>query len=410
MKDIAPELLLKLQEEFKKKFNASKKIELLNKKLLKGNATHQESNQLAIELGTILSDVYKENIKSEILPEGRLFYNIAKRTVEPTIKQNYDLISNYSKDVQSALNKKAGLRIQGKPPDINQDRIEGIINRVSSEKFEEVKWILDEPIKNFSQSIVDDTVKTNADFQYKLGLKPKIVRRETGSCCDWCKEVVGVYEYPKVPKDVYRRHRYCRCTVDYHPGDGKVQNVHTKKWIDPEKDNKIEKRKKIGIQIKDINRKDDSKQYKEYIKILGKDNMPSSLNLFQNLKYDNTKGYERLLREKETISKIKEKTWSSDFKKKVIETYYDFRKEGYEFTVHGCERFIKHESQGKYTKEEVLNVLNKDFNFKQVNDNRPVKYHDNIQIVYLDNKVEVLNAIKRGGNFNIKEVFYEYNK
>ena len=247
MKDIAPELLLKLQEEFKKEFNASRKIKELNKKLLEGNVTHQESNELAIELGTLLSDIYMENIKSERLPEGKLFYNIARRTIEPTIKQNYDLISNYSRDVQTTLNKKAGLKILGIPPDINQDRIDGIINRVSSENFEEVRWILNEPIKNFSQSIVDDTVKTNADFHYELGLKPKIVRQESGSCCDWCKEVVGVYEYPKVPKDVYRRHRYCRCSVDYHPGDGKVQNVHTKKWIDLNRDDKINIRKKIAL-------------------------------------------------------------------------------------------------------------------------------------------------------------------
>lgn len=43
--------------------------------------------------------------------------------------------------------------------------IDGIINRLSSEpELEKIKWILREPIKNFGQVIVDDTVRVNADF------------------------------------------------------------------------------------------------------------------------------------------------------------------------------------------------------------------------------------------------------
>lgn len=140
-------------------------------------------------------------------------------------------------------------------PEINQDRIDGIVNKISEyDDFKEGKWLLEEPIKNFAQSIVDDTIKTNADFQYKSGLTPKIVRKEVGSCCDWCKEVVGVYEYPDVPKDVYRRHRFCRCTVDYLPGDGRKQDVHTKKWTDTDKNDEIQKRIKSSEDIRESNK------------------------------------------------------------------------------------------------------------------------------------------------------------
>lgn len=140
-------------------------------------------------------------------------------------------------------------------PEINQDRIDGIVNKISEyDDFKEGKWLLEEPIKNFTQSIVDDTIKTNADFQYKSGLTPKIVRKEVGNCCDWCKEVVGVYEYPDVPKDVYRRHQRCKCTVDYLPGDGRKQDVHTKKWIDADKNDEIQKRIKSSEDIRESNK------------------------------------------------------------------------------------------------------------------------------------------------------------
>ena len=44
-------------------------------------------------------------------------------------------------------------------------------------------------------------------------------------CCDWCREVVGEYDYPDVSDDVYKRHRYCRCTVEYKAGNGRAQDV-----------------------------------------------------------------------------------------------------------------------------------------------------------------------------------------
>ena len=254
MQDISPELLEKLQAEFKKKFNLNKNIKKLNGLILSKKATFTEANEFAFELGNILAETFQENLSSEILPDGRMYFNIAKKVIEPQIYQNYELISAYSSDVQNMLNKKSGMGIKAIRPPVNQDRIDGIIKRVSDEEeFDKIKWILNEPIKNFSQSVVDDTIKANAEFQYKAGLKPKIVRKEFGKCCEWCREVVGVYEYPKVPKDVYKRHRYCRCSVEYIEA-GKRQNVWTKKWKDIDEDDKIKERIEFSQKEK-INKK-----------------------------------------------------------------------------------------------------------------------------------------------------------
>ncbi|WP_455257315.1 hypothetical protein [Peptoniphilus asaccharolyticus] len=288
MKDIAPELLEKLQEEFKKKFNASEKIKALNKKLLDKTVTHRESNELAVEVGDLLAKVFQENLSADILPDGKMYYNIAERVINPTMKQNYELISAYSTETQTIMNHEAGLHIKGVKPELNQDRINGIIERVSGEDdFDKIKWILDEPVRNFSQAIIDDTVKINAESHHKLGLKPKVFRREKGDCCDWCKQVEGVYEYPEVPKDVWRRHRYCRCTVEYYPGDGRRQNVHTKKWIDPEKDDKIEKRKKATEEKPRILHKEDVST-KDFVRGSGK-NYPIKFIGSDHVKFDDEK-------------------------------------------------------------------------------------------------------------------------
>lgn len=264
MEDISPELLEALKNDFRNKFNSSKKIEKLNELLLENKASYKEANEYAIEVGDILAEVFKNNLKAEMLPDNKMYYNIAKKVIEPNLNSNYDLISEYSKVVQSLMNEKSNIGLKAIKPSINQDRIDGIINRISEEdNFEDIKWILYEPVKNFSQSIVDDTIKTNAEFQYKSGLSPKIERKEYGSCCEWCKKMVGEYDYPDVPKDVYRRHRYCRCSVEYINGE-KRQNVWSKNTFEGRTEREL---KEFRIrQIRDIIKSKEEKDKKEILK------------------------------------------------------------------------------------------------------------------------------------------------
>lgn len=246
--DIVPALLEDIQEAFNERTYASKKLKKIVKRLKNKSATYLDANHFAIEIGEILSDVLRTKITTEVLPDGKMYFNIADRILNPTMKKNYDLISNFIVDVQTELNRTAKLRLKGQIPEFNQDRIDGIINRISNEEdFESIKWLLDEPIINFSQSIVDDGIKTNAGFHAKAGLQPQITRRVSGHACEWCKNLSGTYDYYEVPDDIYRRHERCRCTVDYKPGDGRQQDVWSKRWKDPKKQEKISVRKTLNM-------------------------------------------------------------------------------------------------------------------------------------------------------------------
>lgn len=242
-RDIVPELLRQIQLEFTKGIVNSRKLLVLLEKLELKLATYADANEQAIEVGEILARVLANTIKPEDLPNGMMYYNIAERILDPTLKTNHQLVTAYASDVQSILNEKAGLHIKPQIPAVNQERIDGLVNRISSEPFKIGKWLLSEPIVNFSQSIVDDMVKENAEFQFEAGLQPKVIRRSVGGCCDWCDGLAGTYNYPyDVPDDVWRRHRFCRCTVEYDPGDGKRRNVHTKKIPGSKEDREAQKR------------------------------------------------------------------------------------------------------------------------------------------------------------------------
>lgn len=229
MIDIAPELLEKLRRAFSEKFTKSKKIDKILSTIREGKPTYTEVNDLSVEVGDILAEVFGENLTQDLLPDGRMYYNIAKRTIEPMMVNNYDIVTENAEIVQEILNKQAGMGIKAQVPALNQSRIDGIIDRLDeAELFDDIKWILDEPIKNFTQAIVDDAIEKNTEFHKGLGLVPSVTRIVKGDCCDWCREVAGTYYYPDIPDDVYRRHRYCRCTVEYDPGDGKKKNAWKK--------------------------------------------------------------------------------------------------------------------------------------------------------------------------------------
>ena len=245
--DVLPGILQEVQERFERDFGKSEIVRKAFAALKAKKATYKTANQFAIEIGDILSKALGASLSTDKLPDGKMYYNIAQRLLTDVLGRNHELVSGYASDVQKNLNDKAKIGLKVQVPELNLDRIAGIVNRFSSEEnFEDVSWLLGEPIVNFTQSIIDDSIQKNAEFHHQSGLQPEIVRKSYFHCCEWCQEVQGNYKYPRVPKDVYRRHQHCRCIVDYDPKSGKIQNVWTKKWNSIDKE-RVERRKLIGV-------------------------------------------------------------------------------------------------------------------------------------------------------------------
>lgn len=245
--DVLPAILQEVQERFESDFGKSEIVRNAFETLKAKKATYKTANEFAIEVGEILSKVLGASLIADKLPDGKMYYNIAQRLLSDVLGRNYEIISGYTRDVQKKLNTDAKISLKVQVPELNQDRIAGIVNRLASEeKFEDVSWLFGEPIVNFSQSIIDDSIQKNAEFHYKSGLQPEIVRKSYFHCCDWCQEVQGSYKYPRVPRDVYRRHQHCRCIVDYDPKSGKVKDVWSKIWRKTDESDKIEARKNIN--------------------------------------------------------------------------------------------------------------------------------------------------------------------
>lgn len=247
MEDIAPQLLETLRTRFSEKIAVNPKIRALAKKIKAGDATYVDAEDYAYLIGNALSEVFMDNLSSAVLPDGRMYFNIAQRVLQPLLEEDHAIVSEAAAMVQTFLNQKANIGIKAQTVPVDEDRVYGIVNKVAeAESFDDVKWVLDAPVVNFSMNVVDETLRANVDFQGRSGLTPKVIRKSERKCCKWCSDLVGVYDYP-VDREVYRRHERCRCTVDYDPGDGRRQNVHTKRWTAPGESDMIEERKRYAL-------------------------------------------------------------------------------------------------------------------------------------------------------------------
>lgn len=246
IEDVAPALLEQLQKDFRSRVQDNRKLQDLLKLVNDGKATYIQAEELACEMGEALSQTFGNCLSSAVLPDGKMYFNIAQRVVAPMLQEDHQLIAQATEQVQAALNKKAGIGLKPQTVAVDEDRVYGIVNKISeAEVFDDVAWMLGEPVVNFSQAVVDSILKANVDFQGKAGLSPKLYRKAERKCCKWCRGLAGVYDYPMVPDDVYRRHERCRCIVDYDPGDGRRQNVHTKQWKNAADRDMIETRKNL---------------------------------------------------------------------------------------------------------------------------------------------------------------------
>lgn len=235
MEDITPKLIDELEKVFNQKIRNSGYISGFLQKVKKGTATLTDTQLYSKELGQILGNTFKEVLREDTLPDGRLYWNIAERTMLPMLNNNYDLVTNASVEVQKIIDIKDGIGIKPIKPDRPDDRIKGILDNVTVDniEFEEVKRRMTEPVVNITEHFFDAFILVNADLRYRAGLHPKIIRRVKGKACKWCKNLAGVYDYEEVKdkgNDVFRRHENCHCQVTYESGKER-QNVWTKQFI-----------------------------------------------------------------------------------------------------------------------------------------------------------------------------------
>lgn len=220
-------------------------LRTIAKRLESGRGSYSDAFMIARVLGNILKETYTTILATD----AELTMEIAEELIRPTLEGRYKTIAQASQLAQQAVNKSAGVNLKATKAELNQSRVDGIIVKAvadSVKDHDEMIRTLGSNAENFCMSVVDDTVRTNADAWFTAGLSPVIIRKADGpKACKWCQALVGAYEYPVTNNDVYRRHKNCYCSVTMSKDGGRTsQSVWDNKKF---KANEQERRRHIEI-------------------------------------------------------------------------------------------------------------------------------------------------------------------
>ena len=232
MTELGNSLYTKASQIFDGLVASDKKLKRIRARLRDGTS-YFDANDYAVRLGELLSKALNEST------DGLAFLSeeVAQELLEPLLTQDHDLIGVAISQIQKNMNTANGVGLNPMIPDVNTNRIEGLVKKVASGDLEQTRWVLGEPIINYSMSVVDEGIQKNAEATTKIGLKAYIIREAeksgVGSVtrgnkkykyiipCRWCADLAGKYDYEDVKdkgNDVYRKHEGCRCHITYVQG------------------------------------------------------------------------------------------------------------------------------------------------------------------------------------------------
>ena len=244
--DVVPVLNDRIQTDFKNNVMKDRRIRQISQRIRDGTATFVDGHDYAERLGENLSKALVTNLTADTLPDGKLYYNIAKRTVTPALEENYNLTNEIAAEIQKLLDESAGIGLNAVRADFPAERIQGLIDKMTADgiTLERALVWLTEPIINNSEAFFDDFIDSNARFREDVGLKATITRSVAPGCCEWCDKMAGTFDYRDKPDDIFRRHEFCRCTVTYQ-SNKTSQNVWSKRtWKSSSEE--IARRQQIG--------------------------------------------------------------------------------------------------------------------------------------------------------------------
>lgn len=261
MSEFGQDLLGKVGRDFENKLKKDRKLKRLAKRIRDGTS-YDDASEYSVRLGELLSESLLDNTETlSFMSE-----EVASEVLYPMLTTDHDLLTEVVNTVQTNMNEADGLGLSALLPDLDTNRIDGLISKISSyEAFTDARWLLAEPIVNYSQAVIDEGMRKNAEASARLGLKAvirrktapteysrgaKIVRSKKGKTysypysryvsmyrfpCDYCSGLAGTYDYDKIAsgdRTIYRRHEHCRCTLTFERGRERQYVWWKQEWTD----------------------------------------------------------------------------------------------------------------------------------------------------------------------------------
>ena len=203
-----------IKEPFLRALNLDRRATYLINEIEAGRGTYEIASEYAVRVGDNLAKVLRRHAPVESIAEWDL-----ESLIPQSLGLNHSIITYACEQVQNEMNANAGIGVRYQRPAFDSDRAYGLITELrDNPEFTNIERSFYDQLVNFSQNIVDDSIRDNAALLARAGIKSMVIRTAEAGACPWCDEVAGVYNYDDVRaqgEDVWRRHENCRCTINF---------------------------------------------------------------------------------------------------------------------------------------------------------------------------------------------------
>lgn len=327
MTELGNTLYTKASQIFDGLVASDRKLKRIRARLRDGTS-YFDANDYAVRLGELLSKAINDST------DGLSFLSteVAQELLEPLLTADHDLIALAIEQIQTNMNTANGIGLAPMIPEVNTNRIDGLIKKVASGDLEQTRWVLGEPIINYSMSVVDEGIEANARATSKLGLKAYIIREAESTGvksvkrgnksyryivpCKWCADLAGKYDYEDVKdrgNDVYRKHEGCRCHITYINGTRREDTWTHATWTEKDAHKRDEiiqaKADELAAQRSkaDAQRKARAETISEIASKLGYSERGASIWLNANKQYIERNGLDYMIDQQRNADALKKK-------------------------------------------------------------------------------------------------------
>lgn len=202
-----------IKEPFLDALRNDKRATALINKIEAGKGTYEMASEYAARVGDNLAKVLRQRAPLESIAEWDI-----ENLIPKSLGLDHSMVVYACENVQTALNKDAGLGIKFQAPEFDSNRAYGLVQELrDNPEFTNIEKSFYDQLANFSQNIVDDSIRDNGKVISGAGVRSYVVRATEPGACPWCDDLAGIYDYEDVKfgGEVWRRHENCRCTIAF---------------------------------------------------------------------------------------------------------------------------------------------------------------------------------------------------
>lgn len=131
-KDIVPELWEKIESTFDSRVKMDPAIKAFWAKVDKGTAEGRDTFRYVSRLGEHASYTLRMYITASNMPDGKIYWNVAERTVLPLLKKVHKLVNDAACIVQEAEDRKKGIGVKAVRADFPIERVNDYLNKLAT--------------------------------------------------------------------------------------------------------------------------------------------------------------------------------------------------------------------------------------------------------------------------------------